>query len=195
MKSGSSILQPPRFPLRAQLVLGTSLMALMIACGGGGSSTPTPAPASTPTCVTGTLSAFNAPAPVNVSGTNVSGVDINVGGTQSCPAVNAQVLGIANVGASSISATDIGAQVHRGDAKVVILFGPGLSAATNVSITGQPNDFVITNVMPRTANDGTPGIQFQIAVSPVAALGARTVALRAANGDTTVFTGGLEVLP
>ncbi|HEX2617277.1 MAG TPA: hypothetical protein VHL57_07020 [Flavobacteriales bacterium] len=122
-------------------------------------------------------------------------MDINVGGAQSCPAVNAQVLGVANIGASSISASNIGAQVHRGDAKIVILFGPGLTPATNVSITGQPNDFLISNVTPRTATDGTPGMQFQIAVSPTAALGARTVVLSAANGDTTVFTGGLEVLP
>lgn len=194
MESGSSILHLPMFPLRVQVVLGTCLATLMTACGGGGSNS-TPAPVTTPTCVTGTLAAFNTPSPVNVSGTNVAGVDINVGGTQSCPAVNAQVLGVANVGATSISASDIGAQVHRGDAKIVILFGPGLGAATNVSITGQPNDFLITNVMSRTANDGTPGVQFQIAVSPTAALGARTVVLRAANGDTTVFTGGLEVLP
>jgi hypothetical protein len=99
------------------------------------------------------------------------------------------------VGASSITAQDTGSQVHRGDNKIVILFGPGLTGVTNVSISGQPNDFIVTNVVNRNATDGTPGVQFQVSVSLTAALGARSVVLRATNGDTTTFTGGLEVLP
>jgi hypothetical protein len=104
-------------------------------------------------------------------------------------------LGTANVGASSITAQDTGSQVHRGDTKIVIVFGPALSGMTNVSISGQPNDFVISTPMSRTATDGTPGVEFQITVTPSAAFGARSVVLRNANGDTTVFTGGLEVVP
>lgn len=85
--------------------------------------------------------------------------------------------------------------MHRGDTKIMILFGAGLTAVTSVSVAGQPNDFVISNITHPSATDGTPGVQFNVTVSPTAALGARTVILRAANDDMTTFTGGVEVLP
>jgi hypothetical protein len=139
--------------------------------------------------------AFNDPTPVTISGASTSGVDVNVGGPQACPAVNAQALGIADLAATRITATDTGAQVHRGDTKKVIVFGPALSGSTNVSISGQPNDIIITATpMSVTATDGTPGVQFDITVTTTAAFGARSVVLRNANGDTTVFTAGLEVV-
>jgi hypothetical protein len=191
-----------RSPLRTPfLFLTAAAVMFCAACGSSGNDAPAP-PAgginnggsSAPTCTPGPLSPFNAPTAVTISGANAAGVDINVGGPQSCPPPNGQVLGIADLGASSITATNIGAQVRRGDIKTVILFGPGLGAATNVDITGQPGDFLITDVVNRNATDGTPGVQFQITVSPAAAFGARTVVLRSANGDATAFTGGLEVI-
>jgi hypothetical protein len=65
----------------------------------------------------------------------------------------------------------------------------------NVSISGQPGDFGITNIHSITATDKTPGIEFMVTVSPTAALGARTVILQAPDQDITTFTGGLEVVP
>lgn len=203
MFSRSSISHSRGYALKFLQPIGVMALLILSGCGsGGGDSTPTPAPPAPPTspstgstCVTGTLVAFNSPTPVTVSGVPAPGVDVNVGGPQACPAANAEALGTANIGASSITAQDTGAQVHRGDSKNVIVFGAGLTGVTNVSISGQPNDFIITNVVNRTATDGTPGVQFQITVSVTAALGARSVVLRASNGDTAVFTGGLEVLP
>jgi hypothetical protein len=125
------------------------------------------------------------------------GIDVNVSSIQSCPAVNAQVLGVADLGATRASASNTGAQVHLGDTKAVLLFGPGLNGSMNVSISGQPGDFVISNIRSIQSNDTppTPGVEFQVTVSPTAALGARTVILQAPNQDITVFSGGLEVLP
>jgi hypothetical protein len=125
----------------------------------------------------------------------VSGADITVGNPQACPAINAEVLGVADLNATRLSASNTGAQIHPGDAKIIILFGKGLSGTMQVSISGQPGDFTITNQIGVTATDGTPGIQFNVFVSPTAALGARSVILRAANSDITTFTGGLEVIP
>jgi hypothetical protein len=63
-----------------------------------------------------------------------------------------------------------------------------------VSITG-PADITVSNIESITSTTGTPGIAFTAAVSSDAALGARTVILRATNDDITTFSGGLEVLP
>jgi hypothetical protein len=185
------------FPLKILVLSGLAWSLLLVGCGGGGSDTPAPAPTPSTgaTCVTGAPVAFNNPTAVTLAGAPATGIDVNVGSPQACPAVDAEVLGTANVGASSITAQDTGSQVHRGDTKLVILFGAGLNRITNISVSGQPNDFIISNVVNRNATDGTPGIQFQITIAPTAALGARSVVLRADNGDATVFTGGLEVLP
>lgn len=182
--------------MKTGFILIFCVSALLSGCGGG-SKTVTPAPSSTTSnssCATGVSAPLGSPSLITVSGQNAS-ADINVGGPQACPTPNAQVLGIANVGASSISATNVGVQMHRGDTKIMILFGAGLTAVTSVSVAGQPNDFVISNITHPSATDGTPGVQFNVTVSPTAALGARTVILRAANDDMTTFTGGVEVLP
>jgi hypothetical protein len=63
-----------------------------------------------------------------------------------------------------------------------------------VSITG-PGDVVISNIQSIQSTNNTPGIAFSAAVSSDAALGARTVILRATNDDITTFSGGLEVTP
>jgi len=170
---------------------------LLTSCGGGGGTTtkpttPTPAPSTCTTTVAAPVGSQNI---VAVAGADVPGVDVAVGNPQSCPAPNAEVLGVADLSATKLSATNAGAQIHRGDSKIVIIFGKGLSGSMQVSVNGQPNDFTITNQVGVTATDGTPGIQFNIFVSPTAALGARSVVLRAANSDITSFTGGLEVTP
>jgi hypothetical protein len=63
-----------------------------------------------------------------------------------------------------------------------------------VSITG-PADITISNVQTITSTTDTPGIAFSASAGTSAALGARTVILRATNDDITTFSGGLEVLP
>jgi hypothetical protein len=185
--------------LKTKLIFCLGCMLTLSACGGGGGDTPTPAPAppSSPpsTCTIGVSVPVKTASLVTVSGQNASGIDIDVGGPQGCPTPNAEALGVADVSASSISATNVGVQVHRGDTKIMILFGPGMAAVTSAMVAGQPNDVVIGAITHPTAQDGTQGVQFTITVSPSAALGARTVVLRAANDDMSAFTGGLEVLP
>jgi hypothetical protein len=76
----------------------------------------------------------------------------------------------------------------------ILLFGPGLNGSMKVTIAG-PHDIKIGTLEAVEATDNTPGIAFTAAVSSNAALGARTVFLKSANGDVTSFTGGLEVIP
>lgn len=179
-------------------IAGCCLPLLLSACGGGDSKTVTPAPTPTTSssnCAVGVSVPIKGASLVTVSGQNAGAIDIDVGGPQACPTPNAQVLGVANVAASSISATNVGVQLHRGDTKIMILFGAGLTSVTSVSVSGQPNDFAISNITHPSATDGTPGVQFNVTVSPTAALGARTIFLRAGNDDMSAFSGGVEVLP
>jgi hypothetical protein len=91
-------------------------------------------------------------------------------------------------------AANTGDTIHRGSAMRVLLFGPGLNSAMQVTVAG-PKDITITNMQSITATDNTPGVAFTASVAGNAALGARTVYLRNTNGDVTSFTGGLEVIP
>jgi hypothetical protein len=186
-----------RGPSLRSLIFASSAVLLLASCGGGGSNTKPTTTTTTPTSsCTSTVSApIGAQNIVTVAGANVSGVDITVGNPQTCPAPNAEVLGVADLSATRLSANNTGAQISRGATKIVILFGKGLSGSMQVSVSGQPGDFTITNQTGINATDGTPGVQFNVFVSPTAALGARSVILRAANNDITTFTGGLEVIP
>jgi hypothetical protein len=82
--------------------------------------------------------------------------------------------------------------MQRGSTPTVLLFGQGISASMQISISG-PNDITIGNPVSIKATDGTPGISFTAAVSSNAAVGARTVILQDTKNDITTFTGGLEV--
>lgn len=183
--------------MRLSILLSGTVL-LLASCGGGGGgtttkpTTPTPAPS---TCATTVAAAVGPQNIVTVAGADVTGVDVTVGNPQTCPAPNAEVLGVADLSATKLTATNAGAQIHRGDSKIVIIFGKGITGSMQVSVNGEPNDFAITNQVGVSATDGTPGIQFKVVVSPTAALGARSVVLRAANSDITTFTGGLEVIP
>ncbi|GAC1660058.1 MAG: hypothetical protein NVS9B15_24220 [Acidobacteriaceae bacterium] len=76
----------------------------------------------------------------------------------------------------------------------VVIFGTGLNASQKVTLGG-PSDIAISNVTAIKATDGTPGLSFSAAVSPSAALGARSIYATSTNGDVTAFAGGLEVTP
>lgn len=181
---------------RLVLIASIAFILMLPACGGGGDKKPSPAPAPAPApCTTGPNVPLKAPTTVSVAGAPVGGVDIDVGGPQSCPAANVEVLGVAELSATKLTATNIGATIRRNESKIVIVFGQGLNAGMNVSFGGQPGDFIISNIQGVTSTDKTPGIQFNVTVSPSAAFGARTLILQAANGDVTTFTGGVEVIP
>lgn len=127
------------------------------------------------------------------SGATVSGIDIAVtspAGTNP----NAQVLGVAPLSDATGSAQNTGDQIHRGSSMHVLLFGPGLSGGMTVKLSG-PADYTVTNQQTITSTDSTPGIEFDIAIDPGAALGGRTVILKDLNNNITTFTGGLEVIP
>ncbi len=106
---------------------------------------------------------------------------------------NAEDLGVNSVGAQGM-ASNTGGTIRRGSTMRILLFGPGLNGGMTVSVGG-PADITITDVKGIQATDNTPGVAFVATVAPNASLGARTVLLRSINGDTTSFTGGLEVLP
>jgi hypothetical protein len=135
----------------------------------------------------------NPPTTVTVAaGATVGGNDVTVPGPAKSPAENAQLLGTSS--GSGGSASNTGSTIHRGETKTVLLFGPGLDASMQVTITG-PADIVISNIQSIQSTKNTPGIAFTAAVNSDAALGARTVILQATNDDITTFAGGLEVLP
>lgn len=108
------------------------------------------------------------------------------------PPENAQVLGTST--STGGSASNTGSTIRRGETKTVLLFGPGLSASMQVSISG-PADIAISNLTTIHSTTNLPGISFTATVNPDAALGARTVIMRATNDDITTFAGGLEVQP
>ena len=161
--------------------------ALLAGCGGNGSGTLAP---STPPGGGGPVSA---PVVVTVGGgATGAGVDINVVGPAGANP-NSEVLGVAPVGAGG-SATNTGATIQRGATMKVLLFGAGLTGSLEVIVSG-PQDFTISNVRNITATDNTPGVTFDLSVNSNAALGARSVLLKASDNDITAFTGGLEVVP
>ncbi len=124
-------------------------------------------------------------------GANITGVNFSV--KAQTATLNIQDLGVTS-SLSDANGYSTGGSIARGANLYVVIFGPGLDPSQTVTISG-PNDITISNVFGIQATDNTPGLQFSVAVSPTAALGARTIYVRAANGDVSGFTGGLEVTP
>lgn len=151
------------------------------------SSVPTPATSSSqPATAVGDVASTNA---VTVAaGANASGIDITVSpalGSENATALGTMVDGFA---------ANTGAIVHEPSSNTIVLFGPGLSGAMSVTISG-PQDIGVSNVRSVQAKDGTPGLAFDAVIGSSTAVGARTVYLKASNNDITAFAGGLEVLP
>jgi len=135
------------------------------------------------------------PVPFSVSAGQLSS-GINV--TLSSPAgtaLNINALGVNALGLpSGGSAFNSGDVIHQSQTATILIFGAGLAAGQTVSISG-PADITITNVRAVTAQNNTPGLAFDVAVSSSAAIGARSVIVTNTNGDVTAFTAGLEVEP
>lgn len=183
--SGTGLFQGILRSLRGNvrlLALGVLSATLMTACGGGDSSPP-------PGNGGGNNGgAIQAPVTVAVAdGQVVSGTNITV--PTGTPSLNAEFLG-----PLSGNANNTGDMVHRGESMSVVMFGTGLSGSVTVTISG-PADIQVSNIVTRTARDGTPGVSFDVVVDPNAALGARTVFLQSGNNQLTSFTGGWEVIP
>jgi hypothetical protein len=178
------------------------LLSLVLAgCGGGSSSGTSTPPVTNPPPPsggggggTGGGSTVTAPVIVTVGqGQTASGVDIAVVAPATSPAINAQNLGV-NPLTGQASASNVGGTIHRGASNRVVMFGPGLSAALDIKISG-PADITVSDVRSITATDNTPGVSFTATVAGNAALGARTVYLQKTDNDITAFTGGMEVVP
>ena len=148
-----------------------------------------PAPSTSsaqPTVSAGDLSSSNV---VTVNGgSNLSGVNITV--TPAAGTENAVSLGTLAAG----FAANTGAIVHQATTNTIVLFGPGLSGAMSVTLSG-PQDIGVSNIRSVQAKDGTPGVAFDAVIGSSTAIGARTVYLKASNNDITAFSGGLEVQP
>jgi hypothetical protein len=143
---------------------------------------------------TGGTGAVSAQTPVTVaSGQATTGINIVVPAPASTTAPNASFLGASTVNTAFVT----GDQVHQNSSPTVLIFGQGISSTMDISFSG-PNDITVVAgsvVGVTSSGNNTPGIQFGINVPSNAALGARTVILRATNDDITTFTGGLEVIP
>lgn len=169
--------------MKLTLSVAAVLSALTIACGGSSHSGGSPGGTTGgPANPTGSITVG--------AGATTSSANITV--QSGSPQLNALVLGVADLNATGGSASNTGAAVLRGTQTQVLMFGPGLSANLQVSISG-PSDISISGIQGITSTKGTPGIEFVIAVPASAAPGARTVFLRDSSGNTTAFTGGLEV--
>jgi hypothetical protein len=157
-------------------------IALFSACGGGGGggNVGGGGPPGAPSLVTVTAGAM------------ASGINISVASPQSTPTPNAGFLGV-NLAHGGAAVTGDTVSRAQGTATVTT-FGPGLASSMKVSITG-PNDITVGPLTAVTAQDGTPGVQFQITLSNATALGARTVVMQDTKNDITTFSGGLEVVP
>ena len=174
---------------RCLIALLLSAIAVISGCAGGSSSNSTPP---TPTPPPGTTSSqINPPVVIGLApGQAASGADITVPLPSSSPAPNVLVLGVSSGGGGT--AFNTGATIARGASKMVLMFGPGLSGSVQISISGPP-DIAISQLQSITSTKGTPGVAFQAAVDPTAALGARTVLVQNSKNDISAFTGGLEV--
>ena len=182
--------------MRGPLSIAVIVLATVFwsACGGGGGSTSSTGASGPPSGGGGTTNAGGAvitPTVVSVgSGQTTQGVDILVPSVT--PPVNADALGVASVSSGGGTAFNTGATVARGATVRVLVFGKGLNGNTQISISG-PNDITVSSPQTIKATNNTPGVEFTIAVSSTADVGARTVILRNANDDIATFTGGLEV--
>lgn len=171
-------------------VPAAALAALLALSGCGGSSGSTP---STSNSGGSTTPPQPATAVTVTAGQTTSGVDIAVPLPAVTPQENAQDLGVNNT-CTGGSAFNVGDVIHRGTSPQILIFGAGLNANMTASVLG-PSDIQLTVAGAVRATDGTPGVCVNATVAANAALGARTLVLQAANGDTTTFTGGLEVQP
>ncbi len=132
-----------------------------------------------------------APVPVAVLANQTTVADIAVVAPVSSTPPNVQAVGVDSNGFAFAT----GGTANQGEtAGVVTLFGPGITSDMTASFSGPP-DITVTNITPVTATDGTPGLQFDIAVASTAALGARTLILQNSNNDITTFAGGIEIIP
>ena len=178
------------------------LCLVWVGCGGRGLVNEDSNNSSTPPATASSTTAAPVPAPnasstatvVNVgAGQSVSGVNVVVTTPASSTLPNAEDLGVNPVSGLGMAA-NTGGSIHRGSTMRILLFGPGLSSSMKVTVAG-PEDIAVSSLQGIEATDNTPGVAFTAAVAANAALGARTVYLKGANGDITSFTGGLEVIP
>ena len=132
-----------------------------------------------------------APVPVAVQANQTAIANIAVIAPVSPTPPNVQAVGVDSNGFAFAT----GGTAHQGEAAgVLTLFGPGITSDMTASFSG-PSDITVSNISPVTATDGTPGLQFDIAVASTAALGARTLILQNTNNDITTFAGGIEIIP
>jgi hypothetical protein len=137
--------------------------------------------------------AVTAQTPITLaSGQASTGINIVVPAPASTSAENASFLGASTTNTAFVT----GDQVQQNSSATVLIFGQGVSKTMQISFSG-PSDITVVpgSAIDVTASNKTPGVQFTVNVAANAALGARTVILRATNDDITTFTGGLEVIP
>ncbi len=139
-------------------------------------------PAITPTAIS--VAAGGTTSSVNV------GVSVD---SQSSPLLLQAIGG--SVGAVATSAAGTAIIVPAGDTVNLFVVGSGIQAGDFFSVTG---DGDITVTQPLVSNftettEGTPAVNFNITVSPSAALGPRNLIVTDPAGEISVFPGGIII--
>ncbi len=123
------------------------------------------------------------------AGLETTGVDIPV-----IP-VSSPTLSLAAVGIGD-TAGSVGFSVSRGSSVQVFLAGQGILPGTYYLIDGASGEFDFAQPLAADfteTTDGLPAVQFQIAVSPTAALGPRNLMVLNVSGELAVFNGAILV--
>jgi hypothetical protein len=125
--------------------------------------------------------------PVTVSGGQTTGnVDIYV--PASGGRLNAILIAVADVGASSILLTPSSRDLSRGQTKLLVVLGYGVSQAAGSTITISGSGVTVSDVRPFEN-----GIQVKVTADANAAVGPRTIFVTNSNLDTSAVTGGLYI--
>ena len=128
------------------------------------------------------------------AGQTVSGTDIYVPTTTASTALNATLVGVADVGATQVFFGTSSVEVLHGATKLLIVAGTGITAAngstvsisgSGITISGQPTFAAL--------GDGTPYVLVTINIAAGATLGPRNVVVTNSNLQTSVVTGGLFI--
>src|SRR5262249_6351581 len=104
--------------------------------------------------------------------------------------LNAISVGIYDVGAASLSFNTRAVEVSRGDTKMLVVAGVGITLANGSTISFSGSGINITGTPVFQTSGSTTLMSVRISVDASAAPGPRNVIVTNANLDTAIVTGG-----
>jgi hypothetical protein len=97
----------------------------------------------------------------------------------------------------SCLAGSTGTEITQGQNVYLFVAGYGILPGTSYNISSNGTDVAVTQPLAsqfQTANDGTPVVYFQVAVSPGATLGPRNLIVRNSGNELTSFVGAVNII-